>query len=546
MSDNILDSYLVKLGAIVDVGSFNKFNATISGSERGILSFSKKIINGFTKVEFSVVGALTSIGTGLIALADKTAMADQQYRLLGMRMLMTKDSARAMQMAQDDLGASLDEIAFDPELNRRFQYLYEQQIKLAKTLGPNFSKNMESIRDLRMEYKFFGDELNVLTMGSISKMYEKLHLGSGDLLNDLDKLSTTFMDKIPEWSDEISNDLIPVWDNWVIIVKDLGSVFKTVAGDFSYFTGLLTGDDSIKNTEFSLKNIANATLDWIDVLSEVVLSIQLTGKIALHTFSGMTEAFASWKAYFKGNKEESYRLDALKTRDYEAAIGDIKDFFTGEGGSNNNPDLKSFRDFFDKQDSRKQQQQASDKYANADISKLIVDAGKRYGIDPNFLSAVIHQESRYNTAAMSPKGAKGLMQLMPDTAKELGVTNPFDPEQNIRGGAKYLSKLIKKYGDPSKVLAAYNAGEGSVDKYGGIPPFKETQNYVANILRDYSKYSAESSKNNEVVHIDSLTINVPHTLPQEEWSRFVRESMKDLTADSSRIEMAQTAGGAYH
>ena len=99
------------------------------------------------------------------------------------------------------------------------------------------------------------------------------------------------------------------------------------------------------------------------------------------------------------------------------------------------------------------------------------------------LLAVTKQESGFNPSAVSPVGAIGLMQLMPDTAAGLGISNPHDPVQNVLGGSKYLGQLWKKYhGDIPKVLAAYNAGSGAVDKYGGVPPYAETQNYVKSIM----------------------------------------------------------------
>lgn len=116
------------------------------------------------------------------------------------------------------------------------------------------------------------------------------------------------------------------------------------------------------------------------------------------------------------------------------------------------------------------------------LEELFQKASDTYGVSTDLLKAVAKQESSFDPNATSKCGAQGLMQLMPKTAESLGVTDAYDPEQNIMGGAKYLSQLLKKYeGNVSYALAAYNAGSNNVAKYGGIPPFKETQNYVAKI-----------------------------------------------------------------
>lgn len=117
--------------------------------------------------------------------------------------------------------------------------------------------------------------------------------------------------------------------------------------------------------------------------------------------------------------------------------------------------------------------------------KEIMSAAQKYDLPPNLIAAQLRKESNGNAKAVSPKGAQGLMQLMPDTAKELGVTDPFDPAQNIDAGAKYLRQQLDKYGDVKLALAAYNAGPGNVDKYGGIPPFGETQDYVQTIMTNF-------------------------------------------------------------
>jgi len=120
------------------------------------------------------------------------------------------------------------------------------------------------------------------------------------------------------------------------------------------------------------------------------------------------------------------------------------------------------------------------------IEKIIERAAETYQLPSKLIKAIIRHESNFNTRAVSGAGASGLMQLMPATARGLGVTDIMDPEQNVMAGAKYLRNMLDKYkGNVKLALAAYNAGPGNVDKYGGIPPFKETQNYVRKVTDTY-------------------------------------------------------------
>ena len=122
------------------------------------------------------------------------------------------------------------------------------------------------------------------------------------------------------------------------------------------------------------------------------------------------------------------------------------------------------------------------------MNQVVSGAGERHQIDPDFINSVIRAESGFHQNAVSKKGALGLMQLMPGTASQLGVSNPFDPNSNVEGGTKYLRDLLEKYNyDVPKALAAYNAGSKRVDQYHGIPPYFETQTYIARIIRDYNR-----------------------------------------------------------
>ena len=162
------------------------------------------------------------------------------------------------------------------------------------------------------------------------------------------------------------------------------------------------------------------------------------------------------------------------------------------------------------------------------LDKIFAQAAKSYGVDEELLKAMAKAESGFDPNATSHCGAMGIMQLMPMTAKELGVTDAYDPEQNIMGGAKYIASLLEKYdGNVSYALAAYNAGSGNVDKYGGIPPFEETQNYVAKILGYLQDGEVKIPEQWSTVKNDS-TVAEEETLTDALKQLFTREDYEDF------------------
>lgn len=137
-------------------------------------------------------------------------------------------------------------------------------------------------------------------------------------------------------------------------------------------------------------------------------------------------------------------------------------------------------------DARKDYSKPAVSSNKSQLLSMINQVANKHGVDAKLVQALIKQESGFNPNATSKVGAKGLMQLMPTTAKSLGVKDPYNPTENVEGGVKYLKSMLDKYnGNVILALAAYNAGPGAVDKYSGVPPYKETQNYVKNILANY-------------------------------------------------------------
>ena len=159
--------------------------------------------------------------------------------------------------------------------------------------------------------------------------------------------------------------------------------------------------------------------------------------------------------------------------------------------------------------------------SQSDLNQVVNEASDRYRLDPDLVTSVIKAESAFNAHAISPKGAQGLMQLMPGTASGLGVRNAFDPQANVEGGTKYLRELLERYNfDIVKALAAYNAGPQKVERFGGVPPYYETKAYVARVVKDFNKKkmaqqkaaAAQKSTSGDVKTPSSATTQKPKTV----------------------------------
>ena len=172
---------------------------------------------------------------------------------------------------------------------------------------------------------------------------------------------------------------------------------------------------------------------------------------------------------------------------------------------------------------------------------IIQQAAQTHGVSAGLIKAVMHTESGFNTHARSPVGAQGLMQLMPATAKRFNVSNAYDPQQNIMAGAKYLAWLLKRFnGNTSLALAGYNAGEGNVQKYGGIPPFRETQDYVRRVNSRYQNLYAGTLNSTK-----SSSLQASNTAPQGATVLAQSSNYTQASTPSYSREVIRLADGSY-
>ena len=178
----------------------------------------------------------------------------------------------------------------------------------------------------------------------------------------------------------------------------------------------------------------------------------------------------------------------------EAATREAIYSYTDARGVVHFTNVKKEDERYQKIATRKQPKRLRRAPRRSDYDPLIDEVARAHAVPPALIKAVIAAESAFNASAVSRAGAQGLMQLMPATADELGVLDPFSASENVTGGASYLRKLMDRYGSLPYALAAYNAGPTAVDRYGGIPPYRETQAYVERVLNYYRSYHGDFAR----------------------------------------------------
>jgi cell wall-associated NlpC family hydrolase len=184
---------------------------------------------------------------------------------------------------------------------------------------------------------------------------------------------------------------------------------------------------------------------------------------------------------------------------------------------------------------------------NTQYDSLIQQAARDQGVDPALLKGLVQAESGFDPSSVSSVGAQGLTQLMPDTARGLGVTNPFDPLQNLEGGARFLAGALKRFGGNEQLaLAAYNAGPGAVERYGGIPPYAETQAYVPRVLGYANQFRADGFGQNPTGTTPTLGVATPAAAPSGMTLTATAAAAPSATAQHAIAVASQFIGTPYH
>jgi hypothetical protein len=286
---NFLDEYLVRLGTSVDAAGFARFHNALRESAQIVDANAISMAKSMLKTETELVSGFVAIGGAAVGLADKVAMADQEYRLFGLHMMISTSAARSLKVAMDALGHGLPELSWDPELRKRTSQLIEDQRNMAPT--GDYDAQMKKIRDIRFEFTRMEVEVQYLGLHVVQDFMKALGLGPDVLLDKLREFNKWVIENIPQISAMITKYFLPVWKDTLMIMTDVWQVAKDFATVFDDIVGLLSGDDTLKGvvTFDKFAHSVSTVVHWLALVTDFLVKITglLTGTIAGGTVGGL-------------------------------------------------------------------------------------------------------------------------------------------------------------------------------------------------------------------------------------------------------------------
>lgn len=573
--NNVIESYLVSLGFQVDQPELAKFKRALKDAGDTAEKHTSGIIGQFVKWQGAIVGAFSAVGLATIGMMDKVADADLGFKLTAQRMFLSVDAARSLTIATKALGHSLEDIAWNPELHQRFTELWAEQKQLLGGSPADSEQTLQKIRDVRFEITRAQVALQYIARDVTVMLYKAL--GGDAFLAKLRGWVEWLISHAPQISKWITSVLVPIMKDALHVLQDVWKVTEALARAFVRLIGAFSGDKELQKGALTFDSIGKAIDKAADYMVRFVDAVTSAELVVIDLFNALVDLLhLDFKSFGKdigaagGDLTTGGAvvgglgiLGALLGVGTVGALvkfglgigrtfaGGVAEGIAGEGaagvggagilgglalplaagaGAAYGLNKLGLADWIDRQfmahgiDTRKWMGEDNDPAKLAQLASAVAWAESRgHQIDPK--TGQVTRNTR--------SGALGIMQLMPGTAKQLGV-NPYDAAQNLEGGTRYLSSLLKKYGgNVEEALAAYNWGPGNLDRamkrHGGfsldyLP--KETRDYVNRIEGHMGAIAVSNTINIQGTNVSAHEIQSAASRGTEDGIR--RANRKDL------------------
>lgn len=502
-------------------GIFKNLGAVTTGLSRftAVASIAIEVGKLLVKAQVAIVTVFTAVSAAVLGTIERVAMADQKYRLLGLRMFTTKENARALQTSLDALGASMEEVSWDPELRSQFLQLKDDRESNAAKLGGDFDGNMRKFREVRFELIRLKENI-----ADLIRMFanDVLRLFGSDMDGALSKLkgfNEWFMNKMPALAQWLADTFKPVLDATKDIWGELTKALGAFAVLFTNTMALLSGDDSLETQSFDAKKFAEAIATLGDGLAT---AIKWLAKFA----NFMTEveiAIMNVGSWIERLTDKVLRFFGAIPAWARKKLG-FSDEQPAAAGSTNPAGV-----------------QVSGKIRQGEITDKVIAEALKQGVDPKIALAVGDHESglqQYDKngrlMANPESSARGIFQLLKGTASDLHVDRT-DTDGNIHGGVKLLKLMLAKYhGDTKTALQAYYEGSGYVDAH-----LRLNQ---AMSPRSEQYANAVMAKANQIT-VGDIHVEVRKDANPQEYARATVQGVQEALGKQNARTIAQLAYG---